>query len=127
MFEKTTNGWKSGIGTPDLTNGTGRLVQPVAVITGRRKTSNPKCFIGSGKLEELTELIAEQGIEVVLVNHVLSLAKKKILKNVLNIRVIDRNGLIFDIFTRRAQTHEGKLQIELAQLGNWKFLIESTY
>lgn len=66
----------------------------------------------------MTELIAEQGIEVVLVNHVLSLAKKKILKNVLNIRVIDRNGLIFDIFTRRAQTHEGKLQIELAQLGN---------
>lgn len=46
------------------------------------------------------------------------LAKKKILKNVLNIRVIDRNGLIFDIFAQRAQTHEGKLQIELAQLGN---------
>ncbi len=89
---------------------------PVVVVTGSRKTPEPRYFIGTGKLAELTELIAAEAIDIVMFNHVLSPRQEKNLEQALNIRVIDRNGLILDIFAQRANTHEGKLQVELAQL-----------
>ena len=89
---------------------------PVIVVKGSRKTPEPKYFIGTGKLAELAEVIAANDIDVVLFNHALSPRQERNLEKALNIRVIDRNGLILDIFAQRAQTHEGKLQVELAQL-----------
>ena len=89
---------------------------PVAVVSGSRKTPEPKYFIGTGKLAELAEVIESEAIDVVLFNHALSPRQERNLEKALNTRVIDRNGLILDIFAQRAQTHEGKLQVELAQL-----------
>lgn len=89
---------------------------PVVVVKGSRKTPEPKYFIGTGKLAELQDVIAANAIDVVLFNHALSPRQERNLEQALNIRVIDRNGLILDIFAQRAQTHEGKLQVELAQL-----------
>lgn len=89
---------------------------PISVVTGSRKMPTPKYFIGTGKLAELAEIIATKAIDVVLFNHVLSPRQESNLEQELNTRVIDRNGLILDIFAQRAQTYEGKLQVELAQL-----------
>lgn len=89
---------------------------PITILTGSRKTPEPKYFIGTGKLAELVEVIEAEAIDIVMFNHVLSPRQEKNLENALNIRVVDRNGLILDIFAQRAKTHEGKLQVELAQL-----------
>lgn len=89
---------------------------PAAIVTGQRKTPEPKYFIGVGKVEELRVVIENEAIDVVLFNHALSPRQERNLEQALNTRVIDRNGLILDIFAQRAQTHEGKLQVELAQL-----------
>ncbi len=90
--------------------------QPVAVVTGKRQTPDPRYYIGSGKLEELSQRIAEHQAELVLFNHMLSPSQERNLEKVLSVRVIDRTGLILDIFAQRARTFEGKLQVELAQL-----------
>lgn len=89
---------------------------PVALLTGSRSTPNAKFFIGTGKLEELRELVAESGADLVIFNHVLSASQERNLEKELECRVLDRTGLILDIFAQRARTHEGKLQVELAQL-----------
>ena len=89
---------------------------PVAVVTGSRKVPEPKYFIGTGKLDELDQVIRTESADVVLFNHPLSPRQERNLEKALGVRVIDRNGLILDIFAQRAQTHEGKLQVELAQL-----------
>ncbi|MCL4780651.1 MAG: GTPase HflX [Gammaproteobacteria bacterium] len=85
------------------------------LIAGLRKV-NPRFLIGSGKLEELRQLLHETCAEIVLVDHWLSPAQQRNLEKELDRRVVDRTGLILDIFAQRARTHEGKLQVELAQL-----------
>jgi len=89
---------------------------PVYVLTGSRKRPDPKYFIGKGKLEELKDVIQAYEADIVLFNHPLSPSQERNLENDLGVRVVDRNGLILDIFAQRAQTFEGKLQVELAQL-----------
>ncbi|MEQ1531860.1 MAG: ribosome rescue GTPase HflX [Methylococcales bacterium] len=89
---------------------------PVFVITGSRKSPDPKYFVGTGKLEELKSAIAANEANIVLFNHQLSPSQERNLEGALGVRVVDRNGLILDIFAQRAQTFEGKLQVELAQL-----------
>jgi GTP-binding protein HflX len=89
---------------------------PVYVVTGSRKKPDPKYFIGKGKLEELKGVIEAYQADIVLFNHPLSPSQERNLETDLGVRVVDRNGLILDIFAQRAQTFEGKLQVELAQL-----------
>lgn len=89
---------------------------PVYVVTGSRKKPDPKYFVGKGKLEELKGVIEAHQADIVLFNHPLSPSQERNLEGFLGVRVVDRNGLILDIFAQRAQTFEGKLQVELAQL-----------
>ena len=90
----------------------------VHVLTGSRRTPDPKYFIGTGKLEELKAAIEETEADLVLFNHVLSPSQQRNLEAALEFRVVDRNGLILDIFALRAKTYDGKLQVELAQLNH---------
>ncbi len=89
---------------------------PVDYVFGQRETPHPRFFVGTGKLEEIAALVAAHEIEVVLFNHALSPSQERNLEKELKCRVLDRTGLILDIFAQRARTHEGKLQVELAQL-----------
>ncbi|VUD40629.1 GTPase HflX [Thalassocella blandensis] len=89
---------------------------PVDFLTGHRPTPHPKYYIGTGKLEELKHLIRFHNAELVIFNHELSASQERNLEKELKCRVLDRTGLILDIFAQRARTHEGKLQVELAQL-----------
>jgi len=91
-------------------------VDPVARLISTRSIPDPKTFLGRGKLEELRDQILVTGSELVIVNHALSPSQERNLERSLGLRVIDRNGLILDIFAQRAQSFEGKLQVELAQL-----------
>ena len=77
---------------------------------------NPRYLLGTGKLEELRQLLQDTCAEIVLLDHRLSPAQQRNLERSLDRRVIDRTGLILDIFAQRARTHEGKLQVELAQM-----------
>ncbi len=90
----------------------------VVIDTVIAKLDNPdaKFLIGSGKVAEIKQLIAPLNIELVLVNHDLTGSQERNLERELNCRVVDRTGLILDIFAQRARTFEGKLQVELAQL-----------
>ncbi len=90
--------------------------EPVHVVKGSRYRPDPKYFVGSGKLEEIKSEIAVHQADIVLVNHSLSPSQERNLEQALDVRVVDRNGLILDIFALRAQSFEGKLQVELAQL-----------
>ena len=89
---------------------------PVEYVFGRREAPHPRSFVGSGKLEEIAALVHAAEAEVVLFNHALSASQERNLEKELKCRVTDRTGLILDIFAQRARTHEGKLQVELAQL-----------
>ncbi len=91
-------------------------VQPVATITGRRDRPEPKFFIGSGKADEVRQVVVDAGADVVLVDHALSPSQERNLETLICKRVLDRNSLILDIFAQRARSHEGKLEVELAQL-----------
>ena len=86
------------------------------VIEGRRDRPDAKYFVGSGKAEELKETIKATESRVALFNHDLSPSQQRNLERLLECRVADRTGLILDIFAQRAKSHEGKLQVELAQL-----------
>lgn len=97
-----------------LTESAGSL--PVAHITGKRVRPDPALFIGSGKAEEVQLAIATHAAELVIFNHSLSPAQQRNLERFLNVHVIDRTGLILDIFAQRAQSHVGKIQVELAQV-----------
>lgn len=88
------------------------------VIGGSRSSPHPRYFIGTGKAEEIAQIVKDLQADVVLFNHRLSPAQEKNLEQLVECRVIDRTGLILDIFAQRAQTHEGKLQVELAQLNH---------
>jgi GTPase len=90
--------------------------QPVDFITGSRKQPSPNLFVGSGKLEEIQAAVHAHKAGLVLFNHALSPSQERNLEAELKCRVLDRTGLILDIFAQRARSHEGKLQVELAQL-----------
>jgi len=92
--------------------------EPVVIVTGRRVAPDAALFIGSGKAEELRALVVENAVELVMFDHVLSPAQQRNLERLLQISVIDRTSLILDIFAQRAKTHEGKIQVELAQLNH---------
>ena len=89
---------------------------PVAVVTGSRATPHPRYFVGTGKAEEIREAVLEQEADVVLFDHELSPVQERNLEALLECQVLDRTGLILDIFAQRARSHEGQLQVELAQL-----------
>ena len=91
-------------------------VEAVQVITGSRKAPHSKYFVGEGKAQEIADAVQAISADVVLFNHALSPAQERNLERLCQCRVIDRTGLILDIFAQRARTHEGKLQVELAQL-----------
>ncbi|MGD8483583.1 MAG: GTPase HflX [Thioalkalispiraceae bacterium] len=90
--------------------------EPVAVISGSRSSPHPRYFVGTGKAEEIRDAVKEHKADVVLFNHALTPVQERNLEQLLKCRVLDRTGLILDIFAQRARTHEGKLQVELAQL-----------
>ena len=89
---------------------------PVNVVTGSRKSPDAKYFVGTGKLDEIKLAVEAHTADIVLFNHALSPSQERNLEKFLGVRVVDRNGLILDIFAQRAQSFEGKLQVELAQL-----------
>ncbi|WON77277.1 ribosome rescue GTPase HflX [Serratia sp. UGAL515B_01] len=91
-------------------------VEALQVVTGSRKSPHPKYFVGEGKAAEIADAVKSTGASVVLFDHSLSPAQERNLERLCECRVIDRTGLILDIFAQRARTHEGKLQVELAQL-----------
>ncbi len=98
----------------ELVRSAGRA--PLALISGTRSKPDPKTYIGKGKLEEVREAVEFCEAELVLFNHALTPTQERNLEEDLQCRVLDRTGLILDIFAQRARTHEGKLQVELAQI-----------
>ena len=88
----------------------------VAELGGTRPAPDPRFFVGSGKAEELRDLVAGLDGELVIFDHPLSPAQERNLERLVQCRVVDRAGLILDIFAQRARSFEGKLQVELAQL-----------
>ena len=88
----------------------------IDTITAFRRSPDPATFIGKGKLEEVKSAIAADEIDLVVLNHSVSPIQERNLERALKVRVLDRTGLILDIFAQRASSHEGKLQVELAQL-----------
>jgi len=88
----------------------------VAELGGTRSVPDARYFVGTGKADELKSLVAATGAELAIFNHALSPAQERNLERLLECRVVDRTGLILDIFAQRARSFEGKLQVELAQL-----------
>src|SRR5215467_12381010 len=85
-------------------------------VIQRRERPDPATYIGKGKVEELREEVLEERVDVVIFDEELSPSQSKNLEEALETKVVDRTGIILDIFARRARTKEGKLQVELAQL-----------
>ncbi|PCC97677.1 ribosome rescue GTPase HflX [Halopseudomonas pelagia] len=98
----------------ELANSAGADI--AAFLTVNRHRPSPRFLIGAGKVEELQASVAEHEADLVIFNYVLTPSQERNLERELKCRVIDRTGLILDIFAQRARTHEGKLQVELAQL-----------
>ncbi len=90
--------------------------EPAILVTGSRQRPDSRTFVGSGKVEELREALSVHHADLVIFNHALSPSQERNVERALKCRVLDRTGLILDIFAQRARTHEGKLQVELAQL-----------
>jgi GTPase len=88
----------------------------LATIPARIDVPNPRYYIGTGKAEEVAEAVRALGADLVLVDHLLSPVQERNLEKMLSARVVDRAGLILDIFAQRARSHEGKMEVELAQL-----------
>ena len=91
-------------------------VLAAATVTGRRDRPDPRFFVGSGKAEEIRVVVEDTCADVVLVDHALSPSQERNLEKLVGVRVLDRSSLILDIFAQRARSHEGKLEVELAQL-----------
>jgi GTP-binding protein HflX len=89
---------------------------PVASVIARKGKTDPALFIGSGKANEVKKMMEEQGAELVIFNHPLSPTQQRNLERHIGFHVMDRTGLILDIFSQRAQSHIGKTQVELAQV-----------
>ncbi|MBT7443926.1 MAG: GTPase HflX, partial [Methylococcales bacterium] len=90
--------------------------EPVDSIITSRKSPDAKYFVGTGKADEILDLIKMHEAELVIFNHALSPSQERNLEKKFECRVVSRTGLILDIFSQRAQSFEGKLQVELAQL-----------
>ncbi|HET7675094.1 MAG TPA: GTPase HflX, partial [Gammaproteobacteria bacterium] len=90
--------------------------EPVASVNGRRAAPDPRTFVGAGKVDEIRATAGVHDADVVLFNHTLSPSQERNLERALGRPVLDRTGLILDIFAQRARSFEGKLQVELAQL-----------
>ncbi|MCL6415638.1 GTPase HflX [Aestuariirhabdus sp. Z084] len=88
----------------------------VAFLSVARQQPSPRFFVGRGKVDEIRDLVAHHEADIVIFNHALSPSQERNLEQEFQCRVLDRTGLILDIFAQRARTHEGKLQVELAQL-----------
>jgi GTP-binding protein HflX len=131
MFERPTSGERAVVVQLDLGQGgleesldelkllaasAGATVE--AVVQGRRAAPDPALFAGRGKVEEVGEALRAHDADLVIFNHALSPAQQRNLEKTLQHRVIDRTALILDIFALRAKSHEGKLQVELAQLSH---------
>ena len=112
------------LGDADYAESTDELAQLAAsaridiagVLRGRRVRPDPAYFAGSGKVDELAAMLAQSGARLAIFNHELSPGQERNLEKRLDCRVVDRVSLILDIFAQRAHSHEGKLQVELAQL-----------
>jgi len=91
-------------------------VSTLQVVTGSRQSPHPKYYVGEGKAQEIAHVVQSTEADIVIFNHSLSPAQERNLEQLCQCRVLDRTGLILDIFAQRARTHEGKLQVELAQL-----------
>ncbi|GLX78147.1 GTPase HflX [Thalassotalea insulae] len=91
-------------------------IKSLTVVSGKRNTPHSKYFVGSGKAEEIADAVKLYDANVILFNHSLSPSQEKNIEALCECRVVDRTTLILDIFAQRARTHEGKLQVELAQL-----------
>ncbi|WP_370216601.1 ribosome rescue GTPase HflX [Thalassolituus sp.] len=89
---------------------------PVELVTTKRDVPHVKTFVGKGKVEEIAEMVRLHDVSLVIFNHALSPSQERNIEREIKCRVLDRTGLILDIFAQRARTHEGKLQVELAQL-----------
>lgn len=100
----------------ELALSAGALV--VNTVTGTRRVPESKYFVGSGKAEEIRDIVAAEKADLVIFNHVLTPAQERNLERLIHCRVLDRTGLILDIFAQRARSFEGKLQIELALLSH---------
>ena len=129
MFERPQSGERAvlvrlGLGAPidpeDIEEFTQLALsagaQPVITVTGRRERPDPKYFVGSGKADELRIAADANEADVILIDHALSPSQERNLEKLTGRRVLDRNGLILDIFAQRARSFEGKLEVELAQL-----------
>lgn len=88
----------------------------VDVITYSRRRAEPRCLLGQGKVTEIAARVKAEKIALLIFNYALSPGQERNIEKICRCRVLDRNGLILDIFARRARSHEGKLQVELAQL-----------
>jgi len=112
------------LGTPDYAESLAELrllvesagVRSVALVEGKRQRPDASTFAGSGKVDEIATLVEQHEVPLVIFNHDLSPAQMRNLTERIKVRVIDRTMLILDIFALRAQSHEGKVQVELAQL-----------
>lgn len=112
------------LGQRDYAEGVAELEQltlsagllPLAIVRGKRHRPDSSLFAGTGKVGEIRETLAANRAGLVIFNHDLSPAQERNLEKALDCRVIDRTNLILDIFAQRAKSHEGKLQVELAQL-----------
>ena len=91
-------------------------VRALALVKGRRERPDPAYFAGKGKVEQIADMIAQTGAPLAVFNHQLSPVQERNLEKRLQCRVVDRTSLILDIFAQRARSHEGKVQVELAQL-----------
>ncbi|MGB8856671.1 MAG: GTPase HflX, partial [Burkholderiales bacterium] len=129
MFDRPGSGDKAVLvsldfGTPDHADSLDELkllsdsagVKVLGVLAGSRAKPDPSTFIGSGKLLEVGEAIEGLNANLVIFNHNISPIQQRNLERDLKVRVLDRTNLILDIFAQRARSHEGKLQVELAQL-----------
>ncbi|MFZ6726007.1 GTPase HflX [Undibacterium sp. MH2W] len=90
--------------------------EPITTVSCKRSRPDAALFIGSGKATELANVVVDDKLDLVIFNHALSPAQQRNLERHLKVRVVDRTSLILDIFAQRAKSHEGKVQVELAQL-----------
>ena len=93
-------------------------VEPVVTLTGRRASPDAALFVGSGKADEIAQAVKNDQLALVIFDHALSPAQQRNLERRLEVAVVDRTSLILDIFAQRAKSHEGKVQVELAQLNH---------
>jgi GTP-binding protein HflX len=98
----------------DLASSAG--ARAIATVRASRTAPDPRFYVGSGKAKEIRDLLSAEGAQLVIFNHELSPSQERNLEQLLQGRVLDRTGLILDIFAQRARSFEGKLQVELAQL-----------